>query len=125
MPIPTYIVKRIGSQYVPVLQGPSPSCCNPALLIWGGLLAAYGLKRGGWLGAAGLVAGTEMVAHAALGYGPLRIIPSWFRNRAPSGNPGLSPSYQNDYAGRAAQLPADGVDEASMESVPASDAPAR
>jgi hypothetical protein len=126
MPTPTYIVKRIGDQYVPVLQDPSPACCNPALMIWGGLLAAYGLRRRGWLGAAGFLGGVSLVSYGVLvGYNPLRIIPAWFGRHAPNGNPHLSPSYQNDVAGRAAQLPADDVDEASMESFPASDAPSR
>lgn len=125
MATPTYVVERIGDHYVPVLQTPNSKLERSAYVCGGILLGGIGLKRRGWLGLAVLAAGTGLVARGVLGYNPLPVTREWFRPPAPSGDPTQTPSYQNDFIERASQLPADLVDEQSMESFPASDPPAR
>ena len=124
MSMPTYIVKKIGDQYVPVLQEPYPRVSRGAYS-FGGLLMCYmGMVRRGLLGRAVMAGGLLLLTRCALGYSPLLWLGSAFRRRAPDGKPSAAPSYQNDFPGRAPQQPADEVDEASMESFPASDPPA-
>ncbi len=121
---PRYVVRKVGDRYItePVASAGIEICslCTAG----GGLLALYGAGKGGWLGLGLTALGGGMFYRGLTGRNPVKL----FRgrsSRARSGEASLGPSYPHDYRGRSNQLPADEIDEAAMESFPASDPPSR
>ncbi len=117
-----FVAKKVGDQYVLVPQGKDQEMCRVAWGAGGALLALMGKHRGGLLGLGAMALGGGMVYRGVMGYSPLKAILSDQR-RGQSGDPKQTPSYHHDWKG-ASQVPIDEVDEAAMESFPASDPPA-
>ena len=125
MATPTYVIKHIGDRYVPVPQSQNAAVSRFAWMLGGAFTTLAGLRRGRLMGTAASLVGTAMVVRGAIGFSPTLFLIGYLHRHGPNGDPSLAPSYQNDFPARAAQQPADLVDEQVMESFPASDAPGR
>jgi len=122
MSAPRYVAKKVGDGYV--LERSDPAACAEGTL-WtavGGVLTVAGFARGGPLGWLAMFGGLSMICRGVTGKNPFARMGVCCQDETSAEKSG--PSHQND-ARATSQTPQDVTEEASMQSFPGSDPPAR
>ncbi len=117
---PHYIAQKRGDDYVLVRVDPVAHMSRVVAGAAGLTFLAKGLSRAGLTAIVGCALGAGLIYHAITGRDPRDMVSP--KSRAKHGSDKDSPSFPGDATSK--QLPADELEEASMESFPASDPPA-
>ena len=121
---PRYVVRKVGDQYIPMRQEELDATSTIMFAAAGAMTGLWGLKHRGFLGLGAVAMSASLVYRAATGRSLVDRMTCGACGSAKAGRAADTPSYHHQTRGGSNQAPADDVDEAVMESFPASDPPA-
>ena len=120
---PKYVVKRFGNEYRIIRSDTEGVVLSGLAIAAGSMIALKGLKRFSLFGLAVAAMGGGLAYYGATGKSPVEELKKRYGGLNPLKD-GVGPSHHHDEQSDEHQQAEDEVDEASMESFPASDPPA-